>query len=123
MDILNTLSGSEIMAASDRCDEAIEREFIKHVERIKEQFNLPDHRARIDRRNHVNDDGDVITASWTYVVYGGPSCFADLVPFLIGSVVRETNHSLLSVVDRSGALLGRRKQAKITCSFHGYTFY
>jgi|GEM_PF-6544887 len=109
MDILDTLRGAEIIAASSRCDEAIEQAFIGHVERVKAALQLPDHRAQIDRRNHISvaAQGDLlpgeefVAASWTYVVYGGPVGY-NLVPILIGTVVRETNHSLLSVVDRSG---------------------
>lgn len=102
MDILDTVTGMEIIEASDRRDEAIEQEFMTHVARVKASLALPDHRARPHRRDHINDKGDVISASWTYILYGDLHG-KDLVPLLVGSVVRETNHSLLSVLDRTGS--------------------
>lgn len=97
MDILDTLTGAEIFAASDRCEEAIDQAFMRHVERVRLALSLPVTYGEPDRREHINSDKELIAASWTYTMYDN-----NLIPLLIGSVVREHNHTLLAVIDRTG---------------------
>ncbi len=96
-DILDNLTGFEIFEAGNKCDEAIDAYFMEHVKRVKNALNLEDSYWEPRRRTHHDDSGDLVIASRSYILYDS------LKPVLIGTVMREHNHSLLSIVDRSGA--------------------
>lgn len=100
--ILDTFIGHEIVADWDRSDEAIEAWFMQHADRLKKALNLKENYYEPSRRQHYTPTplgGEMESTPWsTYVLYDD-----DLRPVLIGTVLREVNHCLLSIVDRSGA--------------------
>lgn len=101
MSILNSLSGAELMAAIERCDVAIDAEVERNVQRIKQAMGLSDAQARYALREHVGSDGEAVSASWTGILYADVRG-QQIVPVMVATQVREHNHSLLCIVDRSG---------------------
>lgn len=98
-DVLDELTDPELFAALARREQATEAEFMKHVVRVKAARNLKVSAWEPARRNHINDeDGELVAVSWTYILHDD-----GVVPLLVGTVLREHNHSLLTIVDRSGA--------------------
>lgn len=90
--------GSKLFAAMDRRDAAVDARFAEHVARVKNALGLSEYFQNPEVREHVSpQDGDSV-ASDTRIFWGN-----DSTPILVGTVLREVNHMLLVVVDRSGA--------------------
>lgn len=100
--VADSATEHEILADWDRSDEAIEAWFMQHADRLKKALNLKENYYEPSRRQHYTPTplgGEMESTPWsTYVLYDD-----DLRPVLIGTVLREVNHYLLSIVDRSGA--------------------
>lgn len=96
-DVLDSLTDEQLFAAMDRCDQAVESEILRHVVRVKADRGLRDSFWEPCRRDHINDVGDLVTTSRTYILHDDA-----ITPLLVGTVLREKNHLLLCIVDRSG---------------------
>ena len=101
MSILDTLSGAELMSAIERCDVAINAEVERNVERVKQAMGLSDVKVRYTLREHLSSDGELVSASWTGILYADVRG-QQIVPVMVATQVREHNHSLLCIADRSG---------------------
>lgn len=88
----------ELSAAMDRCDTAIDARFAEHVTRVKETLRLSGSFYNPERREHVSSQDGATVASDTRVFWSD-----ELKPLLVATVLREVNHTLLTVIDRSGA--------------------
>ncbi|MCA8102916.1 hypothetical protein [Burkholderia contaminans] len=90
--------GNELFAAMDRRDAAIDARFAEHVARVKSALGLSEYFHNPEVREHVSpQDGDSVESD-TRIFWG-----EEITPVLVGTVLREVNHMLLIVVDRSGA--------------------
>jgi hypothetical protein len=116
MSILNTLTGAELSAAIERCHDAINAEVERNVERIKRTMGLSETDARYNLREHTDSDGEPIAASWTGILYADVRD-QQIVPVMIATEVREHNHSLLCIIDRSGDAPQYREYVFNTCDY------
>lgn len=97
IDAYEKASDDELFAAMDRRDAAIDARFAEHVARVKGVLGLSEHFENPEVRPHVcAQDGETV-ASDTRIFWA-----EELMPVLVGTVLREVNHMLLTVVDRSG---------------------
>ncbi|VVE52728.1 hypothetical protein [Pandoraea terrigena] len=93
----DTASTSELFAAMDRRSEAINARFAEHVARVSTLSGRALDPWNPEVRSHVvPKDGEALPSD-TRIFWG-----EELKPLLVGTVVREVNHMLLVVVDRSG---------------------
>lgn len=90
--------GNELFAAMGRRDAAIDARFTEHVARVKSALGLSQSFHNPEVREHVSPQDRDSVASDTRILWGD-----DITPVLVGTVLREANHMLLIVVDRSGA--------------------
>lgn len=89
--------GDELFAAMDRRDAAIDARFAEHVARVKSVLRLSEYFQNPEVREHVSARDGYTVASDTRIFWGD-----ETTPLLVGTVLREVNHMLLIVVDRSG---------------------
>ncbi|WP_432262906.1 hypothetical protein [Cupriavidus sp. TMH.W2] len=82
-------------AARARRDAAIAATFDAQVERMRAM--RPSVRWHAETRHHARDDGEALPSD-TRILWGD-----QLRPVLVGTVLREGNHLLLTITDRSGA--------------------
>lgn len=90
-------TGADMFAASDKRDAALDARFAEHVARAKGALGLQESFHNPERRPHVSASDGESVASDTRIFWG-----ENLSPVLVGIVLREENHILLTVVDRSG---------------------
>lgn len=84
--------------AAMRCrDAAIDARFAEHVSRVKDALGLKEHFYNPETRPHVSSEHGERVASGTRIFWGD-----NVMPMLVGTVLREHNSMLLTVVDRSG---------------------
>ena len=87
------------LAAMKRRDAAIDARFAEHVARVQGVLGLDEHYYNPETRPHVSSEHGESVASDTRIFWG-----ENLTPVLVGTVLRERNSMLLTVVDRSGAV-------------------
>jgi hypothetical protein len=100
--VLDTITSAELMAAIERRDAALSAEVERHRNRIRQNLGMSNAQARYTLRPHIDSDGEVCAASWTGILYADGVRAQQIVPVMIATELREHNHVLLSIVDRSG---------------------
>lgn len=96
-------SADRLFAALAQRDAAIAAAFAQHVTRVRTQLGLaqkdegPDSPASVELRQHYTP-GDVDPLASDTRIFWGPHG----TPMLVGTVLREGRHTLLTIVDRSG---------------------
>jgi hypothetical protein len=89
---------AQVFHGMEKRDADIEAAFLAHVARVKATLGLQDYYGETAQRVHHDAEDGRRVASWSYVYYAGGQT-----PLLVGTVLREENHMLLSIIDRTGS--------------------